>query len=33
VLWPDGAKESFPGRLADQAVVLCKGEGTPVREK
>jgi hypothetical protein len=27
VLWPDGDRETFPGRAADQAVVLRKGEG------
>ncbi len=27
VLWPDGAREEFAGRAADQAVVLRKGEG------
>ena len=27
VLWPDGAREEFPGRAADQVVVLRKGEG------
>jgi hypothetical protein len=27
VLWPDGARERFPGRAPDQAVVLRKGEG------
>jgi hypothetical protein len=29
VLWPDGKQESFPGRAADQLVVLRKGEGIP----
>ncbi len=27
VVWPDGAEETFPGRPADQVVVLRKGEG------
>jgi hypothetical protein len=27
VLWPDGAREVFPGRKADQVVLLRKGEG------
>jgi hypothetical protein len=27
VLWPDGTRELFPGRPADQVVVLRKGEG------
>ncbi|MBV9125494.1 MAG: CRTAC1 family protein [Planctomycetes bacterium] len=27
VLWPDGVQEVFPGRAADQVVVLRKGEG------
>ncbi|HLJ93097.1 MAG TPA: CRTAC1 family protein [Gemmataceae bacterium] len=27
VLWPDGREETFPGRAADQVVVLRKGEG------
>jgi hypothetical protein len=27
VIWPDGSEEVFPGRPADQAVVLRKGEG------
>ncbi|MBI4584715.1 MAG: ASPIC/UnbV domain-containing protein [Planctomycetes bacterium] len=27
VLWPDGVKESFPGRKSDQIVILKKGEG------
>jgi hypothetical protein len=27
VLWPDGARESFPGSPADRLVVLKKGEG------
>jgi enediyne biosynthesis protein E4 len=27
VLWPDGKRETFPGRTADQAAELCKGEG------
>jgi hypothetical protein len=27
ILWPDGSKESFPGRAADQALILRKGEG------
>jgi hypothetical protein len=30
VVWPDGAEEAFPGRPADQAVVLRKGEGQRV---
>jgi hypothetical protein len=29
VLWPDGTAEAFPGRRADQAVVLLKGKGKP----
>jgi hypothetical protein len=29
VLWPDGMRETFPGRAADQAVVLRRGEGRP----
>jgi hypothetical protein len=27
VIWPDGTQEAFPGRAADQAIVLRKGEG------
>jgi enediyne biosynthesis protein E4 len=27
VQWPDGMEERFPGRSADQIVVLRKGEG------
>jgi hypothetical protein len=27
VLWPDGSRESFPGRDADQAIELRKGTG------
>ncbi len=27
VQWPDGGRERFPGRAADQAVVLRKGDG------
>ncbi|HEV3262889.1 MAG TPA: CRTAC1 family protein [Gemmataceae bacterium] len=27
VLWPDGTKETFPGRAVDQRVVLRKGQG------
>ena len=27
VLWPDGTAEPFPGRAADQAGILRKGEG------
>ncbi|HBI45508.1 MAG TPA: hypothetical protein DDY78_22035 [Planctomycetales bacterium] len=27
ILWPDGARETFPGVKADQALVLRKGEG------
>jgi hypothetical protein len=27
VIWPDGSEETFPGRPADQLVVLRKGEG------
>jgi hypothetical protein len=27
VTWPDGSRETFPGRAADQSVVLRKGEG------
>jgi hypothetical protein len=30
VLWPDGVREIFPGRPADQVVVLRKGEGKPI---
>jgi hypothetical protein len=30
VLWPDGVREIFPGRPADQVVVLRKGEGKPL---
>ena len=30
VLWPDGVREVFPGRPADQVVVLRKGEGKPL---
>jgi len=33
VLWPDGSAEVFPGRAADQAVVLCRGEGKVARGK
>jgi hypothetical protein len=29
VVWPDGSDESFPGRAADQLIVLTKGEGKP----
>jgi hypothetical protein len=29
VVWPDGSEESFPGRAADQVVLLCKREGKP----
>ena len=29
VRWPDGSHEEFPGREADQAVTLRKGEGKP----
>ncbi len=32
VVWPDGTEEEFPGRPADQAVVLRKGEGRRVAE-
>jgi hypothetical protein len=32
VLWPDGPEEVFPGRPADQVVVLRKGEGQTVRK-
>ena len=28
VVWPDGARETFPGRRTDQAIVLRQGEGT-----
>jgi hypothetical protein len=28
--WPDGTEEAFPGRTADQVVVLRKGEGQRV---
>ena len=31
VLWPDGVREVFPGRPADQVVVLRKGEGKSLR--
>jgi hypothetical protein len=27
VVWPDGSEETFPGRAADQLVVLRRGEG------
>ncbi len=27
VLWPDGARETFPGRKSDQIAILKKGEG------
>jgi hypothetical protein len=27
IVWPDGSAESFPGRAADQMVLLRKGEG------
>jgi hypothetical protein len=27
VAWPDGKRETFPGRRADQAVILREGEG------
>ena len=27
VIWPDGTEETFPGRAADQLVLLRKGEG------
>jgi hypothetical protein len=30
ILWPDGARETFPGRAADQMVTLRKGEGRPM---
>jgi len=30
VVWPDGTEEAFPGRPADQVVVLRKGEGQRV---
>ena len=33
VLWPDGAREEFPGVPADKSLVLRKGEGRAVREK
>jgi len=33
VLWPDGVRERFAGRKADQIVVLRKGEGTPFSRK
>jgi hypothetical protein len=33
VLWPDGSREAFPGRAADQAVVLRKGEGRKLRPR
>ena len=32
VHWPDGRVEDFEGRPADQAVVLCKGDGERVEE-
>jgi hypothetical protein len=28
VIWPDGVQESFPGRAADQIIVLRKGDGS-----
>jgi hypothetical protein len=31
VLWPDGSKESFAGRAADQAIELQQGTGTKER--
>jgi hypothetical protein len=31
VIWPDGTEESFPGKDADQIVVLRKGEGQPAQ--
>jgi hypothetical protein len=30
VRWPDGRREAFPGRAADQAVELRRGEGKPL---
>ncbi|HEU0011461.1 MAG TPA: ASPIC/UnbV domain-containing protein, partial [Verrucomicrobiae bacterium] len=30
VLWPEGAKESFPGGPADRLAVLRKGQGKAV---
>ncbi len=30
VRWPDGTRETFPGRAADQVVVLRQGAGRPV---
>jgi hypothetical protein len=30
VVWPDGSEERFPGRAADQVIVLRKGEGQGV---
>jgi hypothetical protein len=41
IVWPDGTKETFEGRAADQAITLEKGKGTrraapparPAREK
>jgi len=27
VVWPDGTREVFPGRAADQGIVLCQGKG------
>jgi enediyne biosynthesis protein E4 len=27
VLWPDGAREAFPGGAADRSLELCKGKG------
>jgi hypothetical protein len=32
VLWPDGARETFPGVAADRRVELCKGDGCPAEK-
>jgi hypothetical protein len=32
VHWPDGSREAFPGRAADQVVELRKGQGTRIEE-
>jgi hypothetical protein len=32
VIWPDGAEETFPGRSADQLVLLRKGTGSPPKK-
>jgi hypothetical protein len=33
VVWPDGSEETFPGRVADQVVLLKKGEGKGVKKQ